>query len=344
MAQRIGTHTIRLSQPPVVAAHAGLAGKKERQGPLGACFDKTFDDTRFGKESWEQAEQVLLQRALTLALQKLPPTCPQPEVIFAGDLQNQCTASSFAFAQSGVPFCGLYGACSTMALTLAVAALSVDAGACRTAAAVTGSHFCTAERQFRKPLEYGGQRTPTAQWTATGAGAAILAAAGRQSDPRITHLHFGTITDLGVTDGANMGAAMAPAAARTIADLLRDTDTTPEDYDLILTGDLGFVGSALLLELLRREGFDLAGVHNDCGKMIYDREKQDVHAGGSGCGCSASVLCSHIFDEIRHGNCRRVLFAATGALLSATSALQGATIPGITHAVVIERGERMIGE
>ncbi|MBR3095471.1 MAG: stage V sporulation protein AD [Clostridia bacterium] len=341
MAQRIGAHTVRLERPPAVAAHAGLAGKKEREGPLGACFDKTFEDARFGKKTWEQAEQTLLQNALTLAAGKLPRTCPQPEAIFAGDLQNQCTASSFAFKESGLPFCGLYGACSTMALTLAMAALSVEAGAFRAAAAVTGSHFCTAERQFRKPLEYGGQRAPTAQWTVTGAGAAILAANGGPGDPRITHLHFGTITDLGVTDGANMGAAMAPAAARTIADLLRDTDTTPRDYDLILTGDLGFVGGALLRELLRREEFDLTETHNDCGMMIYDREKQDVHAGGSGCGCSASVLCSHIFDEMRRGRYRRILFAATGALLSATSALQGASIPGIAHAVVIESGERM---
>ncbi len=342
MAQRIGAHTVRLERPPFVAAHAGLAGKKEREGPLGTRFDKTFADARFGKKTWEQAEQTLLQNALTLAVGKLPPVCPPPDVIFAGDLQNQCTASSFAFKESGVPFCGLYGACSTMALTLAVAALAVEAGAFRTAAAVTGSHFCTAERQFRKPLEYGGQRTPTAQWTVTGAGAAILAAAGSRNDPRITHLHFGTITDLGITDGANMGAAMAPAAARTIADLLRDTQTTPEDYDLILTGDLGFVGSALLLELLRRDNVDLQGVHNDCGILIFDRERQDVHAGGSGCGCSASVLCSHIFDEMRRGKLRRVLFAATGALLSATSALQGATIPGIAHAVILESGERMI--
>ncbi len=344
MAQKIGAHTVRLHTPPFVAAHAGLAGRKEREGPLGTRFDKTFDNARLGKKTWEEAEQTLLQNALALALKKLPSAAAKPEMIFAGDLQNQCTASSFAFRQSGLPFCGLYGACSTMALTLAMAALAVESGAIRCAAAVTGSHFCTAERQFRKPLEYGGQRTPTAQWTVTGAGAAILAANGTRNDPRITHLHFGTITDLGVTDGANMGAAMAPAAARTVAGLLRDTRTSPRDYDLILTGDLGFVGSELLLELLRREGFDLAGVHNDCGKLIFDREKQDVHAGGSGCGCSASVLCSHIFDEMRRGAFRRVLFAATGALLSATSALQGAAIPGIAHAVVIEGGERMTAQ
>lgn len=340
-AQHIGAHTVRLDRPPAVAAHAGLAGKKEREGPLGACFDAAFDDARFGKKTWEQAEQTLLQKALQLAKGKLPPAFAGPEAIFAGDLQNQCTASSFAFKESGVPFCGCYGACSTMALTLGMAALTVSAGAFRTAAAVTGSHFCTAERQFRKPLEYGGQRTPTAQWTVTGAGAAILAADAGRSDPRITHVHFGTITDLGVTDGANMGAAMAPAAARTIADLLCDTGALPQDFDLILTGDLGFVGSELLLELLRRDNIDLKGIHNDCGMMIFRRAAQDVHAGGSGCGCSASVLCSHIFDEMRRGRYRRVLFAATGALLSATSALQGAAIPGIAHAVILESGERM---
>lgn len=337
MAARIGQHTIRLTHPPCVIAHAGLAGKKEKDGPLGAAFDKTFDDVTFGVPSWEEAEQTLLRTAMELAAKKADLPLSKLDLILAGDLQNQCTASSFAFAGSGAPFCGLYGACSTMALSLSVASLLLDCGACSTAAAATGSHFCTAERQFRKPLEYGGQRTPTAQWTVTGAGAAILAANGKKTDPRITHVHFGTITDLGITDAANMGAAMAPAAAKTIGDFLRDTGTAPQDYDLILTGDLGFVGSELLLELLRRDGLNLAGVHSDCGCLIFDRESQDVHAGGSGCGCSASVLCSHIFDEMRRGKYKKVLFVATGALLSATSALQGKTIPGIAHAVLIAK-------
>lgn len=337
MAARIGQHTIRLTHPPRVIAHAGLAGKKEKDGPLGAAFDKTFDDVTFGVPSWEEAEQTLLRTAMELAAKKADLPLSKLDLILAGDLQNQCTASSFAFAGSGAPFCGLYGACSTMALSLSVASLLLDCGACSTAAAATGSHFCTAERQFRKPLEYGGQRTPTAQWTVTGAGAAILAANGKKTDPRITHVHFGTITDLGITDAANMGAAMAPAAAKTIGDFLRDTGTAPQDYDLILTGDLGFVGSELLLELLRRDGLNLTGVHSDCGCLIFDRESQDVHAGGSGCGCSASVLCSHIFDEMRRGKYKKVLFVATGALLSATSALQGKTIPGIAHAVLIAK-------
>ena len=336
MAQRIGSRTVRLTQPPFVIAHAGLAGKTERDGPLGGAFDTTFSDLRFRAKTWEQAEQILLRRALDKALEKARLSPAHLDAIFAGDLQNQCTASSFACADISAPFCGVYGACSTMALALAAAAMGLDAGAFRRVAALTGSHFCTAERQFRKPLEYGGQRAPTAQWTVTGAGAAILAAAGNPTDPRITHVQLGTITDLGVTDGANMGAAMAPAAARTIADFLRDTQTTPQNYDLILTGDLGFVGSALLHELLTDMQIDLAGVHNDCGMMIFDREKQDVHAGGSGCGCSASVLCSHIFDEMRRGTLHRVLFVATGALLSATSALQGKTIPGVAHAVLLE--------
>jgi len=337
MAQRIGTHTIRLTRPPRVIAHAGLAGKKEKDGPLGAFFDHTFDDVTFGVKSWEEAEQMLLRTALETAAKKAGLPLASLDLILAGDLQNQCTASSFALAGFGAPFCGLYGACSTMALSLAVASLLLDCGACQTAAAATGSHFCTAERQFRKPLEYGGQRTPTAQWTVTGAGAAILSSGGSRNDPRITHVHFGTITDLGVTDAANMGAAMAPAAARTIGDFLRNTNTTPHNYDLILTGDLGFVGSDLLRELLRRDGFDLSGVHSDCGCLVFDREKQDVHAGGSGCGCSASVLCSHILDEMRRGKYKKVLFVATGALLSATSALQGKTIPGIAHAVLLEQ-------
>ena len=339
MATRIGSRTVRLDRPPRVIAHAGLAGKKEREGPLAGRFDKTFADTTFGEKGWEKAERTLLRLTLGCALQKakLPPSAL--DVIFAGDLENQCTASSFAFEDSGAPFCGLYGACATMALTLGAAALAVESGAFRLAAAATGSHFCTAERQFRKPLEYGGQRSPTAQWTVTGAGAAILAAGGDSNDPRVTAVQFGTITDLGIKDGANMGAAMAPAAARTVADFLRDTGTAPGDYDLILTGDLGFIGSDLLCELLLREGIDIGAVHDDCGKMIYDRAAQDVHAGGSGCGCSASVLCSHVFDLLRSGRCQKVLFVATGALLSATSALQKETIPGIAHAVLLERGE-----
>lgn len=330
---------IRLTRPPVVLASAGLVGKKEGEGPLGDCFDEIVPDATFGKESWEQAESEMLRRTIELSLtkaQRLPATT---DVIFAGDLQNQCTASSFAAQTFSLPFCGLFGACSTMALALCMAAIGLDSGAFSTAVAATSSHFCTAERQFRHPLEYGGQRPPSAQWTVTGAGAAVLGRANAQpGGVQISAVQLGTICDLGVTDPANMGAAMAPAAKETIAAFLRFSRTVPDDYDLILTGDLGAVGSELLYALLKKEdGIDLMPVHNDCGLMIFDRAAQDVHAGGSGCGCSASVLCAHILPRMQRGELRRVLFVATGALLSATSTLQKQSIPGIAHAVLFSR-------
>ena len=251
----------------------------------------------------------------------------------AGDLLSQCSGSAFCARDLGIPFVGLYGACSTMALSLALAALSVDSGAARIAAAATSSHFCSAEKQFRTPLEYGGQRPPTAQWTATAAGCAVI---GEAASPHIEAAAFGRITDYGVKDANNMGAAMAPAACSTIAAFLRDTKTQPEDFDLILTGDLGYVGSTLLRELmLKQEHIDITTRHKDCGLMLYRLDEQDVNSGGSGCGCSAAVVCSHIVDELRAGRLGRVLFVGTGALLSAVSPLQGETVPSIAHAVLL---------
>ena len=252
----------------------------------------------------------------------------------AGDLLSQCSGSAFCARDLGIPFVGLYGACSTMALSLALAALSVDSGAARIAAAATSSHFCSAEKQFRTPLEYGGQRPPTAQWTA--AGCAVI---GEAASPHIEAAAFGRITDYGVKDANNMGAAMAPAACSTIAAFLRDTKTQPEDFDLILTGDLGYVGSTLLRELmLKQEHIDITTCHKDCGLMLYRLGEQDVNSGGSGCGCSAAVVCSHIVDELRAGRLERVLFVGTGALLSPTSTQQGLPIPGVCHAVCIAGG------
>lgn len=336
MTVRTGT-TIRFENGPQILAGAATVGKKEGEGPLRSAFDDIEPDAAFGEKTWEQAESTLLRRTIDRAIQKAGRTPGDLDVIFSGDLQNQCAASSFAVRDFAVPFCGLFGACSTMALSLTMAAIGLDSGAFHTAVAATVSHFCTAERQFRHPLEYGGQRTPTAQWTVTGAGAAVL----QQYDPacasvQIAAVRPGRICDLGITDAANMGAAMAPAAKDAIAGVLRDTGTAVSDYDLILTGDLGQVGSDLLRELLKKEdGVDLCDVHNDCGLMIFDRETQDVHAGGSGCGCSASVLCAHILPKLACGELKTVLFVATGALLSAGSALQGQSIPGVAHAVLL---------
>ena len=323
--------TVELKNRPAVIAYASVVGKKEGEGPLGALFDEVNEDNTLGKPSWEKAESELQKAALRTAIHKAALQNADIDCVFAGDLLNQCISSSFGLRDFGIPLIGLYGACSTMALSLSMAAQFVDSGAAKRAAAVTSSHFCSAERQFRLPLEYGGQRPPTAQWTVTGSGAVILASTG--GAPYVHSFTIGKIVDLGVKDANNMGAALAPAASDTISAHLRQSGARPSDYDLIATGDLGQVGSELLYELLQREGLDIAPRHNDCGLMIFDRKKQDVHAGGSGCGCSASVLCSDILGRMKKGELRRVLFCATGALMSTTSSQQGESIPGIAHAV-----------
>ena len=333
MAQRIGKRTVRLTSDVHIRESAGIAGKKESEGPLGGFFDMTFQDDKLGQPTWEKAESMLQSTALKLLLKKAVLEPEDIGIVFAGDLLNQCISSTFGLRDFNIPFYGQFGACSTMAQTVSLAALFVDGGAASRAAAVTSSHFCTAERQFRLPIEYGGQRTPTAQWTVTGSGAALLEAGG--GGPVVSHITPGRICDLKIKDANNMGAAMAPAACDTIAAFFHDTSLTPADFDLILTGDLGFVGSELLIQLMKREGYDISRIHNDCGMMIFDREKQDVHAGGSGCGCSASVFCSHIMQRLKAREINRMLFVATGALMSPTSSQQGESIPAIAHLVDI---------
>ncbi|MBR5381322.1 MAG: stage V sporulation protein AD, partial [Oscillospiraceae bacterium] len=318
--------------PPAVVSSAAVVGKKEGGGPLGVSFDLVCEDSFFGEKTWEKAESSMLSRTLSLAVGKAGLSLADIDCVFSGDLLNQCAGSSFGLRGTDVPVFGLYGACSTMAESLALAAMTVSAGYARTAAAVTSSHFCSAERQFRMPLEYGGQRTPTAQWTVTGAGCAVLSSKGE--GPRITHVTPGRIVDLGVKDANNMGAAMAPAAYDTLRAHFADTGRAPDFYDLILTGDLGFVGSEILRGLFERDGVVLLN-HNDCGMMIFDRIGQDVHAGGSGCGCSASVLCGEILAGMRAGRLKNVLFAATGALMSPTTSMQGESIPGICCCVAL---------
>ena len=333
MAARRGD-TLLFPTPPVVAAHAAIGGKKEGEGPLAACFDALSADNFFGQSSWEAAEKELALQTARLCLKKAQTTPEKVSLVLAGDLQAQCTASSYAMRELGIPFAGLFGACSTMAEALGLGAALCSAGMADGLLAMTSSHFCAAERQFRTPLSYGAVRTPTAQWTATAAGCCILGA--QAEGPYITHVTRGRIVDLGVTDMTNMGAAMAPAAFDTLQAVFRDTGTVPGDYDLILTGDLGDVGSRIVLELFAREGVTLEN-YTDCGLVLYDRKRQDMHAGGSGCGCSAAVLCGYLLPEMRRGRWRRVLFAPTGALLSPTSSFQGESIPGICHAVVLDR-------
>ena len=335
--KRLGRQTVALSHPPILTAWASVVGKKEGDGPLGSCFDQVSADSYFGQDSWEQGESEMLKRCFRLACQKASVIPAQLDYLLSGDLLNQCTGSAFALRDVPVPYFGLYGACSTMAESLSLGALLIDGGFANTLCAATGSHFCSSERQFRFPLEYGGQRTPTAQWTVTGSGAVILSSNG--TGPRVTHVTTGMIVDKGIIDSANMGAAMAPAAYHTLTAHCKDTGRSPMDYDAIFTGDLGAVGYQAVMESFAQQGYDLSDRYYDCGLLMFDRDKQDVHAGGSGCGCAASVLCGHILPKVKSGIWKRVLFTATGAMLSSTTPLQGLSIPSICHAVVIESGE-----
>ena len=321
---------------PVITAWASIAGKKESEGPLRTYFDKTFKENRFGEQTWEQAEKKLQQMALQTLTEKAGITKEQLDMVLSGDLLNQCIGSSFSLRNQGIPHLGLYGACSTMAEGLLLASLIVGGGYADRVAAITSSHFASSERQYRFPLGYGGQRTPTAQWTVTGSGAALVCSGG--GGPRIEACTAGTVTDLGITDANNMGAAMAPAAYRTIRAHFDDMKTGPDDFDLIVTGDLGQLGKEVLLELAKRDGVYLGGKLTDCGTLVFDNTKQDVHSGGSGCGCSAITLCGYLLGKLNAGKLRRILFCGTGALLSPTSTQQGLPIPGVCHAVSIISG------
>ena len=328
--KRLSRQTCRFLQPPGVVSFAAVAGKLEGEGPLGGCFDAVGTDAFCGKKTWEQGEAQMQADALRLALQKGGLAAEDVDCAFAGDLLNQNIGATFALRDFNIPFYGVYGACSTMGETLSLAAMAVASGAVRMAAAQTSSHFCTAERQYRMPLPYGSQRSPTAQWTATAAGACLLRPAGE--GVQLCAVTFGRVQDYKIKDINNMGAAMAPAAAATLLRYLKDTGSAPEDFDRIYTGDLGHVGSQLLRDLLAAEGLLLKN-HVDCGCILYDATEQTVKSGGSGPGCSASVLCGHILPRLERGTQKRALFIATGALMSQTTFLQKESIPAIAHLV-----------
>lgn len=330
MSRSVSRGVFQFDTSPKIRSFAAVVGEKESQGPLGFCFDEIVSDAHFGCKTWEQAESRFQQEAVSLALRKSEMVKEDVDIICAGDLINQCTCSSYGLRELEIPFLGLYGACSTMAESLLTASLLVDSNAAGCAAAVTSSHFSTAERQFRTPLSYGGQRTPTAQWTCTASGAVIVSNKGTVT---VEGGCIGKITDMGITDITDMGSAMAPAAAETIRRYLTATGTSPSDYDLIITGDLGTLGSKLLIEFLMKQDIDISVQHRDCGEMIFDSETQDTHCGGSGCGCSASVLCGYFLPMLSRGEVKNVLFAATGALMSTMSVQQGETIPTISHLV-----------
>lgn len=330
MKKKIGTQTYHFPSCPAVVSYANAVGKKEGAGPLADTFDLIFTDTRMGQKTWEKAESEFQKAAISKALEKGNLDVSALDCILAGDLLNQCIGTTYAARALALPFFGLYGACSTMAESLILAGMLVDGGFCERVCAATSSHFCTAERQYRTPLEYGSQRTPTAQRTTTASGAVILGQTG--VGPYLTHATIGIVTDWEITDANNMGAAMAPAAYETLRAHFTDTGRTPEDYDLIVTGDLGKLGSELVQELFRRDGTELDERYQDCGVLLFDLDRQDVHCGGSGCGCSAAVLNGHIFNRMRAKQLERVLFCGTGALHSPVALGQGESIPGICHA------------
>lgn len=334
MFKRLGEQTVKLQTPPVIISTASIVGKKEGQGPLSQEFDQILDDGLWGEDSWEKAESKMIKETMKLAVKKSNLTMANIDYILTGDLLNQLSASTFGIRDFNRPYFGLFGACSTMGESMSLGAMLVDGGFANNILAGTSSHFCAAEKQFRFPLELGTQRSLTSTWTVTGAGAAVIAKGGE--GPSITYITTGKIVDMGVTDSMNMGAAMAPAAADILKTHFEDTGRNPRYYDLIVTGDLGTVGKELVTQLLEKEGYTLGSNYNDCGIMIFDAQKQDTHAGGSGCGCSATTFCAHIYEQMKKGNLEKVLFIPTGAMMSPTSSQQGETIPGIAHALAIE--------
>lgn len=334
--QHIGKHSIMFENPPVIKGWCSIAGKREGEGPLKNSFDQVVLDSYMDQKSFEQAELCLQQTALEMLLQKTCLTRAELGAVVSGDLLNQCISSSMSLRNLNVPHLGLYGACSTMAESMLIGAMLTGGRYCDNVVAMTSSHFAASERQYRFPLDYGGQRPPTSQWTVTGSGAVLLVQNG--NGPKITACTIGTVVDFGITDANNMGLAMAPAAFQTIQNHLLDVNTTVQDYDWIVTGDLGKLGVDALIQLGKESGLDLTGKIYDCGMHIFDLNSQDVHAGGSGCGCSAVVLCGHLMNQLGSGKLRKILFCGTGALLSPTSVQQKLSIPGVCHAVVIQGG------
>ncbi len=341
-----GKASIQFEDSPYITSAASVAGTKEGEGPLGALFDVTEQDDMMGQENWEAAESSLQKKAARLAVEKVGLDQGKIRYLFAGDLLGQLIATSFGLMELDIPLFGLYGACSTMGEAMSLAAMAAAAGYGDRNLALASSHFATAEKQFRFPLAYGNQRPYSATWTATGCGAvvienkaAFLRSGERKPMAKITGITTGKIVDFGLKDSMNMGAAMAPAAFHTIWQNFQDFGWDERQFDRIITGDLGTVGQTILLDLLGKEGYDLTGIHMDCGIELYDGEKQDTHAGGSGCGCSAITLCAMILPKIQEGIWRRVLFVPTGALLSTVSYNEGRSVPGIAHGVVIEYAE-----
>ena len=335
--KKIGNQTLKLDHPPTILDTASIVGPKESEGPLAKYFDKCLEDEFWGEKSWEKAETKIFRETINTLLAKSGLSAKDIDFSFAGDLLNQCISSNFGMRDSNIPFFGLFGACSTFVESLCIGSVFMDSLACNNVLCATSSHFCSAEKQFRFPLELGNQRTPTSQWTVTGSGSAILSDENMNKQcPRITCITPGKIVDMGVKDANNMGAAMAPAALDTLITHFRDTGRKPSFYDAIITGDLGHVGKEILTEMAETKGYNIKNNYNDCGVLIFDKDKQDTHAGGSGCGCIASVFSGYLYKMLNEHKLNRILLIATGALMNATSSQQGESIPGIAHAIAIE--------
>lgn len=332
--KKVGNQSYILQNPVNICATATIVGPKEKDGPLHSYFDQCLEDEFWGEKSWESAESKFVKETVNMAISKSGIASNQFDFCLAGDLLNQCIASSFGIRESNIPFLGLFGACSTFVESLIIGSSLIDGDFATNVICASSSHFCSAEKQFRFPLELGNQRPPSSQWTVTGSGAAVLTKEG--TGPFITGFTPGKIVDMGIKDVNNMGAAMAGAAEDTLIRHFKDTGTKPSDYDAIFTGDLGYIGKDILIDLASSKGYNIKSNYNDCGVIIFDKAKQDTHSGGSGCGCVASVFSGYIYKMIQEQKYKNVLLIATGALMNSTSAQQGESIPGIAHAVSIK--------
>lgn len=332
--KKVGNQSYILEKPINITATASIVGPKEKAGPLHQYFDQCLEDEFWGEKSWESAESKIVKETVNMAISKSGLPAKDIDFCFAGDLLNQCIASSFGLRETNIPFIGLFGACSTFIESMIVASSFIDGNFATNAICAASSHFCSAEKQFRFPLELGNQRPPSSQWTVTGSGAAILTKEG--TGPFITSFTPGKIVDMGIKDANNMGAAMAGAAEDTLIRHFKDTGRNPSYYDAIFTGDLGHIGKDILIDLASSKGYNIRSNYNDCGVLIFDKQKQDTHSGGSGCGCVATVFSGYIYKMLQEKKYKKVLVIATGALMNSTSSQQGESIPGIAHAVSIE--------
>ena len=332
--EKLGKQTLKFNNPPTILEVASIVGPKEYEGPLAKYFDKCVEDEFWGEKSWEKAESKFIKETVNTVINKSSLSSTEIDYCFAGDLLNQCISSSFGLRELNIPFFGIFGACSTFVEGMSLAAILSEAGAAQNILCAASSHFCSAEKQFRYPLELGNQRPPSSQWTVTGSGSAIISSSGE--GPYITHITTGKIIDMGIKDANNMGAAMAPAALDTLICHFEDTGRVPNYYDAIITGDLGHIGKQILIEMSESKGYTIKSNYNDCGVLIFDKETQDTHSGGSGCACCATVFSGYFFKQLKDKKMKRILLIATGALTNSTSAQQGESIPGIAHAISIE--------